>query len=274
MKKIFKSKKGVSLLEALIVCVVSVFIILTLLALLSSARSTWAISDVKSDLYINARRAMYEMFNELIEASSGDTESFVFVDPLNGEYAQGLWFASARGNEAVAGEDGSSANNYFHLDASNVAAWRSLVVYCAYETADGIKQLRRYVDYGPNLTFYNGVNIFPLTVQSVTAASLNLLTADAATVISIDRAQGRVLANYISNEDANNNNALDANENDGIDNDPVDNEDGALNYGANFTKNVGSVDIVLFLSKEAVKLKEQGRFLSTTLRNRVKFRQP
>jgi len=270
----FKSKKGATLVEVAIVSIISVFMILTILALLSSSRSTWIISDVKSDLYINARKAMDEMFSELVECSSGDTSTFTFVDPINGHYTQGLWFASPRGNGAVAGEDGSPNNNYAHIDGDGVASWRSFVVYCPYKLLSGPLQLRRYVDYGPNVAFYSGANIFPVSLLSVNAATLNFLAADGSTVISIDRTGGRVLANYISTEDTNDNNALDANENDGTATDPVDNQDGVLNYGANFTKNVGNVDVALFLAKQSDSLKQQKAEMSTTLRSKIKFRQP
>lgn len=266
-----RSKKAVSLLEILIVSVISVFIIVALTALLSSSRSTWIISGAQADLYINARKAMNEMFNELVEASSGDTETFTFIDPINGQYTQGLWFACARGSNADAGEDGSLTNNYVHLDANNAVTWRSLVVYCLYAPSPDIMQLRRYENFGTN---YSNANIFPFTLLSVSTTTLNFIANDGSTVISIDRTGGRVLANYLRSEDANNNNVLDANENDGTANDPVDNQDGILNYGVNFVKNIGNVDITLFLAKDIIRLREQGMEISTTLRNKVKFRQP
>ena len=274
MRIILKSRKAITLIEILIVSVISVFIIVTLMALLTSSRNTWIISGAQADLYINARKAMSEMFNELVEVSSGNTETFTFLDPINGQYTQGLWFASARGSNADMGENGSPLNNYVHLDANNFVSWRSVVVYCSYKTASGINQLRRYVDYGPNITFYSQPNIFPLTLLSISTTTLNFIAADGATIISIDRTTGGVMANYIGTEDANNNNALDANENDGTLNDPVDNQDGILNYGVNFTKNVGNIDIVLFLRKSIDRLNVQGMEISTTLRNKVKFRQP
>lgn len=273
MNRLLRSKRAVSLLEILIVSVISVFIIVTLMALLSSSRSTWIISGAQADLYVNARKAMNEMFNELVEASSGNTEVFTFLD-TNGKYTQGMWFASARGSNAHAGEDGSASNNYLHLDANNAVSWRSLVVYCPYSPSTDLVQLRRYEDFGPNITFYSGANLFPFTLLSFTATTLNFIANDGATVISIDRTGGRVMANYLGSEDTNNNNALDANENDGTVSDPVDNQDGILNYGVNFTKNVGNVDIALFMAEDIQRLNEQGMEISTTLRNKVKFRQP
>ncbi|MFH1062199.1 MAG: hypothetical protein V1747_04845 [Candidatus Omnitrophota bacterium] len=273
MRKLFSSK-GISLFEILIVSVIAIFIMFTLMALLSSSRNTWVISDIKSDLYINARKAMNEMFDDLVEASSGNTEEFIFIDPINGQFTQGLWLSSARGDPAVAGEDGSPNNNYLHLDVNNIVSWRAAVVYCPYENFVGRKQLRRYIDFGPNTAFYSQPNIFPLTFLSVNATTLNFIAADGLTVISIDRTGGRVLANNICTEDINNNNALDSNEDDGTATDPVDNGDGVLNYGVNFTKNVGSIDIVLFLAKEATRLQSQGMNFSTTLSSKIKFRQP
>lgn len=274
MDRHLSSKKAVTLIEILIVSVISVFIIITLMALLSSSRSTWIISGTQADLYINARKAMNEMFNELVEASSGNTETFTFLDPINGQYNQGIWFASARGSNANAGEDGSLSNNYVHLDANNLVSWRSFVVYCQYAPSPDLAQLRRYEDFGPNITFYSGANLFPFTLLSFTSTTLNFIANDGSTVISIDRTGGRVLANYLKSEDSNNNNTLDANENDGTANEPVDNQDGVLNYGANFVKNVGSIDIALFLAKDIKSLNEQGIEIFTTLRNKVKFRQP
>ncbi len=274
MRIILKSKKAITLIEILIVSGISVFIIVALMALLTSSRNTWIISGAQADLYINARKAMTEMFNELVEASSGNTEIFTFIDPINGQYTQGLWFASARGSNADMGEDGSPLNNYVHLDVNNFVSWRSVVVYCPYTTAFGVNQLRRYADYGPNITFYSQPNIFPLTLLSLTTTTLNFLAADGSTVVSINRTTGRVMANHIGTEDSNNNNVLDVNENDGTLNDPVDNQDGILNYGVNFTKNVGNIDIVLFLRKKLDRLNRQGMEISTTLRNKVKFRQP
>ncbi len=274
MKKLFKTKKAITLIEILIVSVISVFIIITLMALLSSSRSTWIISGSQADLYINARKAMSEMFNELVEASSGNTEIFTFVDPINSQHVQGLWFAFGRGSNADMGEDGSLSNNYVHLDTNNFISWRSVVVYCPYTTSDGIKQLRRYADYGPNITFYSQPNIFPLTLLSVTTTTLNFIAADGSTVVSLNRTAGGVMANYIGTEDSNNNNILDANENDGTLNAPADNQDGILNYGVNFTKNVGNIDIVLFLTKKLDRLNEQRMEITTTLRNKVRFRQP
>ncbi len=274
MRMILRPRKAITLIEILIVSVISVFIIITLMGLLTSSRNTWIISGAQADLYINARKAMNEMFNELVEVSSGNTETFTFVDPISGRYTQGIWFASARGSNADIGEDGGPSNNYVHLDVNNSISWRSVVVYCPYTTASGLTQLRRYVDYGPNITFYSQPNIFPLTLLSVNAATLNFLAADGSTVVSLDRTRGRVMANYIGTEDSNNNNVLDANENDGTLNAPVDNQDGILNYGVNFTKNVGNIDIVLFLTKKIDRLNNQGMEIATTLRNKVKFRQP
>ncbi|MCK5343891.1 MAG: hypothetical protein KAR20_10830, partial [Candidatus Heimdallarchaeota archaeon] len=187
---------------------------------------------------------------------------------------QAIWFASPRGSNLIGGEDGSANNNYVHLDVDNVASWRSLIIYCAYENSAGIKQLRRYDDFGSSGTYYSQANIFPLTLLSATTTTLNFLEADGLRVISIDRRQGRVLANYLGNEDADNDTVLDSNADDTDTSIPIDNGDGMLNFGANFVKNVGSIDIVLFLAKEAKNLNQSNRILCTTLRNTVKFRQP
>lgn len=268
-----KRNRGTTLIEIMIVSVITVFMLLTLIAVFSSSKGAWLISQVKSDLYVDARRAMDSIKKELMEGSSGWTESFTFLDPATGEYTQGVWMASSRGDTARPGEDGSSNNNYMHLDVNNVINWRSVVVYCPYQTADGLKQLRRYVDFGPAITYYAQPNVFPLTFISATATYLNFQQADG-TSLNIPRAGGGVLANYLGNEDANNNNSLDVQENDGSVNLPVDNEDGVLNLGFNALKSVGSINISLFFTKEVTALQQAGRILKMTLRNSVKFRQP
>ena len=272
--KTLKNNKGTSFTEMMIVVALMMFMCLALLSILSVAKSAWYVADVQTDIYQNARKAMQEMFIELIEASSGNVETFAFTDPINGEYVQAIWFASPRGSNLIGGEDGSANNNYVHLDVDNVASWRSLIIYCAYENSAGIKQLRRYDDFGSSGTYYSQANIFPLTLLSATTTTLNFLEADGLTVISIDRRQGRVLANYLGNEDADNDTVLDSNEDDTDTSIPIDNGDGILNFGANFVKNVGSIDIVLFLAKEAKNSNQSNRILCTTLRNTVKFRQP
>ncbi len=273
MKRFLLNSKGISLLEIMVVALITVFMLLTLMAVFSSSKGAWHISQVKSDLYVNARKAMDEMRKELMEGSSGWTEGFAFIDPATGEYTQGIWTASSRGNYAQAGEDGSLNNGYMHLDADNVISWRSVIIYCPYQTPEGLRQLRRYVDYGSTITHYAQPNVFPLTFISATSTYLNFQQADG-TALSISRASGEVLANYLGNEDANNNNSLDLNENDGNINLPVDNEDGVLNLGLNVIKNVGSINLSLFFTKEVSDLTQGGRILKMTLRNSIKFRQP
>lgn len=268
-----RKNKGITLVEIMIVSLIGVFMLLTLTAVFASSKGAWAISQVKSDLYADARKAMDRMRKELMEGSSGWTESFTFIDPSTGEYMQGVWMASSRGNIAQAGEDGSPNNNYMHLDANNVISWRSVVIYCPYQTAEGLRQLRRYVDFGPAIAHYAQPNVFPLTFISATATYLTFQQVDG-TTLNIPRAQGEVLSNYLGNEDANNNNALDVSEDDGDLNLPVDNEDGVLNLGFNAVKSVGSIKISLFFTKEVTALRQAGRILKMTLRNSVKFRQP
>jgi len=267
-----KNNKGITLIEIMVVSLIAIFMLLTLMAVFSSSKGAWIISQIKSDLYSEARRSMDKISREVMEGSSGYTQRFSFLDPATGEYTQGFWMASSRGDVSVAGEDGSVNNAYMHLDANNLISWRSLVIYCPYTTVDGIKQLRRYADYGSNITYYSQSNIFPLTFIGATSVYLNFQQADGTTV-NIPRAGGEVIADYLGNEDANNNNALDSIENDGDSNLPVDNEDGTLNLGFNVIKNSGSIDLTLFFVKEAL-LPTQGRFLQMTLHNSIKFRQP
>ena len=268
-----KSNRGITLVEIMVVSLIGVFMLLTLTAVFSSSKGAWAISQVKSDLYVDARKAMDRIRKELMEGSSGWTESFTFLDPATGEYVQGVWLASSRGNLAQAGEDGSLNNNYMHLDADNVISWRSVVVYCPYQAPDGLRQLRRYVDFGPSVTHYAQPGVFPLTFISATSNHLSFQQVDG-TILNIPRAQGEILANYLGNEDANNNNFLDPEEDDGEVNLPIDNEDGFLNLGFNAIKSVGSIKIALFLTKQVTSMQHSGRILKMTLRNSVKFRQP
>ncbi|MCK4994086.1 MAG: prepilin-type N-terminal cleavage/methylation domain-containing protein [Candidatus Omnitrophica bacterium] len=268
-----KKNRGITLIEIMVVSLIGVFMLLTLTAVFASSKGAWAISQVKSDLYADARKAMDRMRKELMEGSSGGTETFAFIDLATGEYTQGVWMASARGNLTQPGEDGSLNNNYMHLDANNVISWRSVIVYCPYQTTDGLKQLRRYADFGPAITYYAQPNVFPLTFISATLTYLNFQQVDG-TTLNIPRAQGEVLANYMGNEDANNNNSLDAIENDGDLNLPADNEDGVLNLGFNAIKSVGSMNIALFFTKKVSSMQQAGRILKMTLRNSVKFRQP
>ena len=213
------------------------------------------------------------MRKELMEGSSGWTEAFTFIDPATGEYVQGIWMASSRGDHSQAGEDGSPNNSYMHIDTNNVVSWRSVIIYCPYRTSEGLRQLRRYVNYGSTSTYYAQSNIFPLTFVSATSTYLIFQLADG-TSLNFPRSGGEVLANYLGNEDTNNNNSLDAGEDDGDLSLPVDNEDGVLNLGLNVIKNVGSMNLSLFFTKEVSALSMEGRTIKMTLRNSVKFRQP
>lgn len=272
-------RRGFTLVEIMISCTISVFVMIVFLTLLSATRSAWFTSQVQSDLYLNGRKAVQTIFREIVEASSGCTEKFTFTDPINGQWREGLWFASGRGDPGVAGEDGSLTNDYVHLKADHYVGWRSVVVISPYVTPEGDFQLRRYVDYGPSTTYYSGTNIFPLTFSSVTPNYITFMQSDGTTV-SFDRTGGTVLANYLASEDANNNatssDLPDANEKDGMASLPPDNADNLLNYGINFIKvpGEGKVDIILFLSRQVRSMNQAGRFLVSTVRQTVKLRQP
>ena len=273
MQKNRERISGFTLPEIMIVILIFLFIMIALMTLLTSAKSSWFIAEVQSDLYQNARLGMQKMVRELNEASSGYTETFKFLDPITGEISEGLWFASGRGDPSVSGENGSATNDYVHLDSDNIISWRSVVVYCPYKSTDEPKQLRRYVSYGSSAAYFSGSNIFPLTFISATTNTLTFAMADS-TYLTFSRSGGEVLTNYISTEDTNNNGILDANENDGNASLPLDNADGVLNYGANFSKNVGDVEISLFLTRQVSRFSQSGLTLSSTLRNTIKLRQP
>lgn len=273
-------KKAFTLTELLLSCSIFAFILFILFAILMITRSSWITAQVQADLYQNARKALDEMSRELVETSEGnDTMGvFTFVDPINGKYEQGFWFASGRGSPNEASEDGEHlGNNYVHLDNTyNYVVWRSLVVYCPYQTASGQRQLRRYVDYGTSVSYYNGADIFPLDFEEAlaSATTFSFKEANGLTTITIDRTGGKILANYLDSEDDDDDNTLDSNEDDGSASLPIDNADGVLNYGANFNKNASTVDIALFLKKEVTRLRQRGRVLMITLRNTIKRRQP
>ena len=262
------NRRGMTLVEVMISGLIAVFILSAFLLLLSSSRSSWLVSQVQSDLYVSGRKAIHMMFRELGESSFDYCSAVTFLDPLSGQYRQTLCFLSGRGDPAVAGEDGSSTNDYVHINANGDVNWRSLVVFCPYVTADNNVQLRRYVDYGA----YSNSD-FPVTL-SVTPLNIIVVKNGGAGTVTFSRAAGTVLANYLGSEDSNNNNVLDANENNGNTSLPIDNANGILNLGANFVKGNGVVEITLFLSREVTALHQAGRFLASTVRAKVKLRQP
>ncbi|MFH1777907.1 MAG: hypothetical protein ABH952_10170 [Candidatus Omnitrophota bacterium] len=270
------NNKGFSILELITAVSIFFFIVAAMLFMLTSGKNSWHTQDIQSALYQNARKAMDEMTMELSESSRNTITIYAFIDPLNGESSEAICFASGRGDPAIAAEDGIHSNNdYVHWDAGGDISWRSAVVYCTYQTADGIKQLRRYVDYGPATNYYSGTAIFPLTITSI-ATNINILSGDGS-VVSLNRnpaANMTILANYLGTEDVNNDSILNSNEDDGEASLPWDNADGILNTGANFIKASGLINIQLFFKREIRALATTGRFLINTLKGSVQLRQP
>lgn len=272
-----KSLTGFTLLELMVT--LAIFLVLTgaIFAIFRGGRDSWITQDVQSELYQNGRRAMDVMIRELQESGRNTVTITQFIDPINSETHEVIGFASGRGSDTIAGEDGNHANNnYTHWDASGNVSWRSAVIYCVYQTSDGIKQLRRYVDYGPSAAYYGTSGVFPLIFTSITATTINILRGDTST-FSIDRDTDptmTILANYIDTEDTNNNNTLDASENDGNSNTPIDNADSILNYGVNYTQNSGLLAVTLFLKKEMKQLAASGRFIIFTHKGSAQLRQP
>jgi len=277
VRSTMSNHRGFTLVEIMISCTISIFIIIIFVTLLSSTRSSWFTSQVQSDLYLNGRKAVQAIYRELVEASSGSCAVFPdplvapVIDPISGQFRRGLWFASGRGDPGVAGEDGSLTNDYMHIDANYKATWRSVVVIFPYVTPEGQMQLRRYVDYDD--VDYSVPGVFPLTLLTLTPGNIIFQTFGGAT-ITFDRTAGTVLANYLASEDANNNNVLDANENDAMASLPPDNADGRLNLGMNLTPGQGTFNITLFLSRQVNAMNQAGRFLVSTVRQTVKLRQP
>jgi len=274
-------KKAYTIAEMLVVLAILGILSGSAYLLLSSGKYTIDFLDTQATLTDNARRGMQEIIRDLSESSAATITKDIggsipyFTDPLNSERHQVLIFASARGNPNDGQEDiGYDNNDYVHLGADYKPSWRSAIIYCVYVTPEGIQQLRKYVDYGSLTAYYASLPaIFPLSVSSITASSINLIRGDG-TSLSISRDSGIVKANYIASEDANNNNALDANENDGNVTLPADNKDNILDRGADFTltTNLLLLKVKLFLRKPETSLTQGTRFLTVTLDGASKLR--
>lgn len=272
------NRKSYTLVELMVVVAIFTLILGSLYLLFEKGKSINQSLGAGADLLTSGRAAMHQLITDLNEAKrntltgGGSGEIPSFTDPLNSETHQILIFASARGDSAVASEDSvHSNNNYVHLDIDNRPSWRSAVIYCTYVTPNGLQQLRKYVDYGSSVTYYSQSGIFPFSLNSVTSTNINLTSQDGTKTLSISRSSGtssgtyRVIANYISTEDADNDGILDAVENDGNDNMPADNQDGVLDRGVDFSVNSGLLEIKLFLAKPETSLTINKRYLVITL---------
>lgn len=273
-------KKAYTLIEMMIVLVISVILSGLIFLFYSKGRTAFEALDVQAQLTDNAKMAIEEITRDLTESSSGtitvDAAGVVpfFTDPIDNHNRQILIFASARGDPGVTpGEDGVHANNdYAHIDSDYKPTWRCAIIYCPYVTNDGITQIRKYVDYGSFIGYYDSsANIFPFSLASITVNSINLIRGDGTTLV-LPRNSGFVRVNYLSAEDSNNNGALDANEDDGNDNMPPDNADGVLDGGADFTLSGNVLKIKLFLSKSETTFSQNIRYLSITLDGSAKPR--
>ena len=276
------NRKSYTLVEVLIAAAIFMFILSAVYLLFDRGRNLNEFLGVESDLLTSGRNAMHRLITDLAESSRDTLTTDVadqppsFIDPLNGETHQILIFASARGNPAVAAEDdpAHAHNDYGHLDASHSPSWRSAVIYCTFVTPEGIQQLRRYIDYGPpgDLDYYNGANIFPFTVTNITGTQIILTEANTITTLTLQRSQGEVIANYIGNEDADNDGVLDLIEDDGNANLPSDNQDGVLDRGLDYNYNSGLLRIKMFLAKPERATAPNSRRLVTTLSGSVLMR--
>lgn len=265
---------GFTMVELLVVVLIFTVISIAIFGVLLTGRQSWYAGNTQIELQEESRKAMRIMVKDLRE-SKGSTVSdiYQFTDPINGEKHQAISFASARGNPSDSADDGVHANNdYFHLDSSSSEpSWRSLVVYCTYQTSSGQNQLRKYVDY--NATNYSATNTFPFAFVSVTTGQISLQSSnDSPVTVNINRnpAAAVILANYVETEDTNLNAILNTNENDGNASLPADNSDGELDFGINFTKSGDQIDIKLFLRKETTAV--SARSLIITLDNTVILR--
>jgi len=265
------NKKSISLIELLIAVAIFTVIVGALYFLYGKGKGLDESLSAEADLLAAGRKGLNQLILDMAETNRNtltkDSLGYIpaFSDPANGETHQILIFASARGDTAVTAEDGTHSNNsYAHIDANNRPSWRSAVIYCTFVAPDGTQQLRRYADYGGFASYYSQTSIFPLAVSSITTTYINLTRGDGS-VVSIARNSGRVVANYIATEDANNNNTLDANENDGNASMPADNQDNILDKGCDFSVNGGLVNIKFFLAKPQGLIMQGKRYLTITL---------
>jgi prepilin-type N-terminal cleavage/methylation domain-containing protein len=273
------NKKAVTIAEILVVLAIISILSGSAYLLLSKGKYTIDFLDTRATLTANARTEMQEIIRDLSDSSANTITKDIsgsipyFTDPLNNENHQVLVFASARGNPNEGPEDsGYDNNNYVHLGADYKPSWRSVIVYCTYVTSEGMQQLSKYVDYGSSTTYYaSASNIFPFSVVSITASSINLIRGDG-TSLNIPRDSGIPKANYIASEDMNNNGVLDSNENDSNNTMPADNKNNVLDRGADFNLTGGLLKIRLFLAKPETSLTRGTRFLTVTLDGASKLR--
>lgn len=252
-------KNGYSLIEMVIILAVLSVLSGAVYIIISQGRDAAESVDVRAQLGENARTAMTEMVRDLSETNPGTVTVDVagvipsFVDPLNGQTHQILIFASARGDPSAAAEDGQHANNdYAHLDVDYKPVWRSVTVYCTYVTAEGVQQIRKYVNYD---NAYGQTGIFPFSFVGVSSSAINLQRGDGA-AFAMARNSGAVRAGYITSEAAG----------------TADNNDGVVDNGADFTISGSLMKIKLFLSKTELPTKGGARLLTATLTDSVMMR--
>jgi len=261
---------------------VSVFIFSILSATayvsLEAGRRSGGVGGVEVDLQEGARKAMNEMLRELRETGPATVTIYQYTDPQNSEVHQAIAFASTRGNSASFVEgtcvDGAGNNACFHRNAAGGPSWRALVVYSVYQTSDGRKEFRRYVNYN---TAYGTGNYFPYSFTGMTSTQINLRSAGGVNFTfnrdgTTNGIAPRVLTENVVTEDANNNNTLDVSENDGSATLPFDNADGVLNRGVDFSLNGRVASVTLFLRKQDVPYASGNRFVVSTLRSSVALR--
>lgn len=235
--------------------------------------------EVEVELQQAARKAITEMSKELRETDPMTVTLYSYTDPQNGERQQAIAFASARGDSSSpvdmvdACRDGVTNNACFHVDGTGNPRWRSLIVYAPYLTADGRKELRRYVSYDSS---YGSSSYFPFTFTGITTTQINVRSAGGVNLSFIRDSSGnffiRTLMENIATEDADNDNTLDSIENDGSLSLPHDNADGVLNHGADFSLNGRVLNISLFLRKRENTVSTTDRFIISTLRSSVGLR--
>lgn len=239
--------------------------------------------EVEVELQEGARKALTEMTREFRESDSATvrihpSSATYFQDPQNSEWHQAIAFASARGDSAMTKEgtcvDAVNNNGCFHVDVTGNPQWRALIVYAPYQTADGRRELRRYMSY--NSAYGTGIR-FPFTFTSITSTRLNVRSRDGAFNVSFNRDGSggtlyRVLTENMATEDADNDNSLDTIENDGSANLPSDNANGVLNRGCDFSLNGRKLTTTLFLRKRDVPSQTGDQFVVSTLRNSIEMR--
>ena len=233
IKESILKKRAFTIIEIMVsVAIISIISVGMLAIIVRSMHAYYTLSAL-NELNNNASFTADELTKDLLGSDISLIRIASIQDPATGQWHDMLVFPALSGTNPI---DGNGNPN-----------WHNVVVYYPFTTASGINQLRKYAHTNISLTSDD----FPLPEPVVTATAINLSKKDLTPLVSFNRAtsQVRVLANFISTEDANSNQSLDANENDTQANLPMDNADGVLDTGVDYSVSGDTVFIKLFLEK-------------------------